>query len=308
MNIAARFASVAVAALALMSSLRALEEILPIEVDSQDPKLVKIVLVSGEQTSNLAHQYWAGTTALYKLLLQTPGVHVSVVRNGWPKNEAIFNNAKAIVLYMEGGEGGAIHPLSTPGRLETLQKALAGGAGLVTLHKGGAIPGDLGMKMMDLQGAYYDFKASSKGHWLVDFHTFPDHPIMRGMKPYSLNDGYCIGLKFVPDMKGITPLLYAPKGTGITALAAESTTAPKDITAWTYDRPDGGRAFVSTGLHSHRYLTEESVRKFTVNGILWAAKLDIPAGGAKVDLDPAELDKNIEAAPAKVPVKKDAAQ
>ena len=43
MNIAARFASVAVAALALMSSLRAVEEILPIEVDSPDPKLAKIV-------------------------------------------------------------------------------------------------------------------------------------------------------------------------------------------------------------------------------------------------------------------------
>ncbi len=293
-----------VASIASVSAVRAVEDNIPIEVDSPDPKLAKIVLVAGEQTSNLAHQYWAATTALYKLLQQTPGIHVSVVRYGWPKNPDIFNNAKAIVLFMEGGEGGAIHPLSTPGRLEILQKALAGGAGLVTLHKGGAIPGELGVKMLDLQGAYYDFKASSKGHWLVDFHTFPDHPIARGMKPYSLNDGYCIGLKFVPNMKGITPLLYAPKGNGKIALAAESTTDPKDITAWTYDRPDGGRAFVSTGLHSHRYLTEESVRKFTINGILWAAGIDIPAGGAKVDLDPAELDKNIEPAP-KPSVKKE---
>ncbi len=285
-----------VALLAFTVRLHAADDTIPLEVDSPDPKLAKIVLVAGEITPNVAHQYWAGTVAIYKMLKDTPGVHVTVVRYGWPKNPEIFNNAKAIVLYMEGGEGGAIHPLSTPGRLELLQKELAKGVGLVTLHKGGAIPGELGQKMLDLQGAYYDTKTSSKGHWPVDFHTFPDHPITRGMKPYSLNDGYCIGLKFAPDMKGITPLLYAPKGNGKTPLAAESSTAPKDITAWAFERPDGGRSFVNTGLHSHRYFTELSVRKLTINGILWAAKLEIPADGAKAEIDPAELDNNVEAA------------
>ncbi len=281
-----------------IAPLHAEDEVVPLEVDSPDPKLAKIVLLAGEQAGNILHQYWAGTVLISKLLKETPGVHVTVVRYGWPKNPEIFNNAKAIVLYMEGGEGGAVHPLSAPGRLEILQKALAGGAGLVTLHKGGAIPGELGLKMLELQGAYYDFKASNKGHWTVDFHTFPDHPITRGMKPFSLNDGYCIGLKFAPGMKGITPLLFAPKGNGKASLAAESTTDAKDITAWAYDRPDGGRAFVFTGLHSHQYLKEESIRKLTIGGILWAAKIDQPADGPKVDFDPADLEKNLE------PVKK----
>ena len=71
-------------------------------------------------------------------------------------------------------------------------------------------------------------------------------------------------------MKGITPLIYAPKGNGKTALFAESTTSPKDISAWAYERPDGGRAFVFTGLHSQRYF-KDRVRKLTINGILWAA-------------------------------------
>lgn len=282
---------------------RAEDDIVALEEDSSDPKLAKIVLVAGPITSNAAHQYWAGTVAIAKLLRQTPGVHVLIVRYGWPKNPAIFDRAKAIVLFMEGGEGGAIHPLSEPGRFEILEKAIEGGAGLVTYHKGGAIPGELGQKMIPLQGAYYDFKTSNKGHWTVDFKVFPDHPTTRGMKPFSLNDGYCIGLNFVPEMKGVTPILYAPKGAGKTPTSAESTTSPKDITAWAYERAGGGRAFCFTGLHSHRYLTEESIRKITINGILWAAKLEVPAGGAKVDLDPAELEKNIEAVAKAAPKK-----
>ncbi|MEI6232482.1 MAG: ThuA domain-containing protein [Planctomycetota bacterium] len=296
-----------VALIAVCSGVRAADDVIPLEVDSPDPKLAKIVLVAGEQSGNIAHQYWAGTTAIYKLLQGTPGLHVSVVRGGWPKNPDLFNNAKAIVLFMEGGEGGTIHPLSAPGRLEIIEKAMKQGAGLVTLHKAGAIPDELGTKMLDLQGGYYDFKASSKGHWLVDFHTFVEHPITRGMKPFSLNDGYCIGIKFAPDMKGVTPLLFAPKGNGKIALSAESTTASKDITAWAFERPDAGRTFVFTGLHSHRYLTELSIRKLTINGILWAAKLEVPVDGAKVDLDPAELEKNLEPlakAPVKAPAKK----
>jgi hypothetical protein len=285
------------AVLMTLAFVKAEDDTIALEEDCSDPKLAKIVLVAGPITSNAAHQYWAGTVAMVKMLRQTPGVHVSVVRNGWPKDPALFDHAKAIVLYMEGGEGGAIHPLSEPGRLEIIQKAIAGGAGLVTYHKGGAIPGDLGAKMIPLQGAYYDFKTSSKGHWTVDFKVFPDHPVTRGMKPFTLNDGYCIGLNFVEGMKGITPILYAPKGPNPKSVtSAESTTSPKDMTAWAYEKPDGGRAFTFTGLHSHRYFTEESIRKIVINGILWAAKLDVPAGGAKVDLDPAELDKNVETA------------
>jgi len=285
-------------------AVRAEDDVVELEKDCTDPKLAKIVLVAGPITSNAAHQYWSGTVAIAKLLRQTPGVHVSIVRNGWPNDPALFDHAKAIVLYMEGGEGGAIHPLSEPGRFEIIQKAIEGGAGLVTLHKGGAIPGELGQKMIPLQGAYYDFKTSNKGHWTVDFKVFPEHPIMRGMTPFTLNDGYCIGLNFIEGMKGITPLLYAPKGPNATAVtSAESTTSPKDMTAWAYERTDGGRAFCFTGLHSQRYLKEESIRKLTINGILWAAKLDVPAGGAKVEIDPAELEKNVEVAAKPAPKK-----
>jgi len=273
------------------------QEEMVLEQDSPDPKLAKVVIVAGKFEGNAAHQYWAGAVMLTKLLRQTPGLHVSLVRGGWPKDPALFDNAKAIVLFMEGGEGTAIHPLSEAGRIEVIEKAVKNGAGLVTFHKGGAILGEPGLKMMELQGASYDFKNSSKGHWNVAFNTFPEHPITRGMVPFTLNDGYCIGLRFKPDAianKSLIPLLYAPKSSGKTVLTNESTTSPGDMTSWAFERPDGGRAFSFTGLHSHRYLELISIRKLALNGILWAAKLEIPADGAKCEIDLADLDKNIE--------------
>ena len=296
-----RFKLVLLALLALSAfiPLYGEDDTIALEQDSSDPKLAKIVLIAGNQAGNILHQYWAGTVLISKLLRQTPGIHVVVVRGGWPKNPAIFDNAKAIVLYMEGGEDGTVHPLSVPGRMDVLQKAIEAGAGLVTLHKGGAVPGEPAQKMMQWQGAVYDFKSSNKGHWTVAFQTFPQQPITRGMKPFKLNDGYCVGLNFIPEMKGVTPLLYAPKAKGNLPSIAESSTDSKDITAWTYERPDGGRAFCFTGLHSHRYMAEESIRKLVINGILWAAKIEIPADGAKAELDPADLEKNIEVPQAK---------
>lgn len=267
-----------------------------LEEDTRDPKLAKIVLVAGLQAGNIQHQYWAGSVAIARLLRQTPGLHVSLVRGGWPKDPALFDNARAIVLFMEGGEGGAIHPLTEPGRMEVLQKAIEKGAGLVTLHKAAALPKEFGEKMMQWQGAFYDFKTSNKGHWTVAFNTFPEHPICRGMKPFELNDGYCVGLSFAPESKGLAPLLYAPKGKGKLALAAETSTDNKDLTAWAFERPAGGRAFGFTGLHSHRYLAQESIRKLVINGILWSAKVEFPAEGATVALDPADLEKHIEPA------------
>lgn len=283
---------------AACTSAEVVQDEIALEQDSTDPKLAKIVIVAGKFEGNAAHQYWAGSVMLAKLLRQTPGLHVSLVRGGWPKNTALFDNAKAIILFMEGGEGSAIHPLTETGRIDIIEKAVKSGTGLVTFHKGGAILGEPGIKMMELQGASYDFKKSSKGHWNVEFNKFPEHPITRGMVPFTLNDGYCIGLRFQPgviESKALFPLLYAPKSSGKTTLTNESTTSPSDITCWAYDRPDGTRSFSFTGLHSHRYLELVSIRKLCLNGILWAAKQEIPVDGAKCDIDVADLDKNIEA-------------
>jgi hypothetical protein len=64
--------------------------------------------------------------------------------------------------------------------------------------------------------------------------------------------------------------------------------------AWAFDRPDGGRSFGFTGAHFHRNWADEDFRRVVVNAILWSAKIEVPEGGAKVDLDSADLNKNLD--------------
>jgi len=285
-------------AASLTPSARGADEPIPLELDSNDPKLTKIVVVAGAfgERSPL-HQYYAGSIVLMKLLEQTPNVHVVLARDGWPKNPAIFENAKAIVFYMDGGKD---NPLLAPGRLETIEKAVAGGAGFVGLHNAAELPRAEGLRLMKFHGAYYDLTASYKGHWDAVAHDFPQHPTTRGVKPFTLNDGWHIDLCFVPGMKGITPLLFAPVANKARKSNADPQTQPpgsENVTAWVYEREDGVRSFGMTGCHSHRYFADEGVRKLVVNGILWTAKVEIPPGGAKVELEPMDLDKNVEGKP-----------
>ena len=93
-------------------------------------------------------------------------------------------------------------------------------------------------------------------------------------------------------MKGITPLLRTspPK----TVLKGS-----EDIVSWAFQRPDGGRSFVFTGCHLQESWGLEAMRRFVTNGILWSAGLEVPAAGAPVALDPAELKLNLDPIPAK---------
>ena len=59
-------------------------------------------------------------------------------------------------------------------------------------------------------------------------------------------------------------------------------------------RADGGRGFGFTGGHSHRNWGDQNFRRVVVNAILWAAKADVPEGGAKVDFDPIDLNRNLD--------------
>src|SRR5580658_5559588 len=84
----------------------------PLEVDTSDPALTKIVLVAGQASHGPGeHEFYAGCALLMDMLKQTPGVFPVMARDGWPKNEKIFEGAKAVVFYMDGGGG---HPVIQP--------------------------------------------------------------------------------------------------------------------------------------------------------------------------------------------------
>jgi type 1 glutamine amidotransferase len=102
----------------------------------------------------------------------------------------------------------------------------------------------------------------------------PDHPVCRGWKEYDIEDEYYLD----PVIKLAKPLLQVKERKG------------KDvIVAWAFERPGGGRSFGTTLGHPYKNFQLEPFRRMIVNAILWSAHVEVPPGGAPVNLPEAEL-------------------
>ncbi|MBV9122871.1 MAG: thioesterase, partial [Planctomycetes bacterium] len=76
--------------------------------------------------------------------------------------------------------------------------------------------------------------------------------------------------------------------------AAREHPGREEILAWAFRRPDDGRSFGFSGGHFHRNWGNQNFRRLVVNAILWTAHVDVPPGGARVDLKPGDLNQNLD--------------
>jgi type 1 glutamine amidotransferase len=230
------------------------------------------------------------------LLKQTEGVWPVMVRDGWPKNEKVFDGAAAVLFYMDGRNGHPVVQKDGQGdRMDRIQKLMDKGVGWVNLHYAVDYLPQHGKRVLGWMGGYYEPEYSINPHWDASIRSLPKHEITRGVKPFVLRDEWYYNMRFQPDMKGVTPILTAipPDSTRGTKAAKEHPGRPEHM-AWAYDRPDGGRGFGFTGGHFHRNWADANFRRVVVNAVLWSAKVDVPEGGAKVEFDPADLNKNLD--------------
>lgn len=274
------------------AAVRGQEPKVAVEELPRDPKAAKIVLIAGSNYYKPGeHEYVAGCAVLADLLRQTPGV-APVLALDWPKKPETLAGARAVVFFFDGGDK---HAVLKDKRLAEVQKLADAGVGLVGFHQAVDISKDLGDRMRGWMGAAWEKGYSQRAHWVSEFKSFPAHPVFRGVSPFTIDDGWLYKLRFVPDRKGITPLLrtVAPK-TPVKEPGADA------VVAWLYERPapDGGKAtgrsFAFTGCHLHESLAQEGYRRFLINGILWSAHVDIPPEGAPVALDEVGLRKYLK--------------
>jgi hypothetical protein len=265
----------------------------PIEVDTNDRSLAKIVLIAGKPSSKpLGHEYFAGCALFMDWLKQTPGVHPVMARDGWPQDESIFENAQSVVFYMDGGDK---IPFLEPKRWKLVQRLAKQKVGLVFLHQMVDFPDKLAADAMALLGADWQGDKGGRGHWESSFSKFPNHPAANGLKPFKINDGWLYNLHFVPGMKGITPILVTvPPLSSRKNADLLANPNREELIAWTYDRPAGGRSFAFTAADWHPSWAVESVRRTVINGILWTAGIKVPSTGAPVKLEPGSLDRNLD--------------
>ena len=252
----------------------------PLEVDAPDASMTKIILLAGSVSNKPGqHEYFAGCSLLMKCLKQTPGVWPVLVAEGWPRNEAIFKNAKAVVSYMDAGEKLA---WLEPARWEKIRAVMATGAGLVCMHQSVEVPAAQADEFKGWLGGVWQKDTGSRGHW--DMHLSPGagHPTLAGVTAYDApHDGWLFNMHFADT--GVTPLLTgAVPDSGRSTPDAKSHSGRDEIIGWAYERTGGGRAIGFTGADLHSSWHIESQRRFVTNAILWAAKVSVPQGGAPV--------------------------
>jgi len=207
-----------------------------------------------------------------------------VVKGGWPKDESVFEGARALVFYEDGGAG---HPMIEDDRLATLGKLMRTGVGLACIHYAVEIPKERGgAELLEWIGGFYDRPYSQNPvNDVAVTQASPQHPISRGWKSFSGRDEWYYKIRFRPNDPRLIPIL--------------TTELPKDnpqreVIAWAVERDDSGRGFGFTGAHYHDNWRIPDFRRMVVNAILWAAKVEIPPGGALCEVTPEDLNSNLD--------------
>jgi hypothetical protein len=135
----------------------------PLEVQPKDASLNKIVIVAGRRSHGAGeHEFFAGSAILMKLLKQSPDVFPVMARDGWPKDPKTFENAKAVVFYMDGGGG---HPIIQKDHRDEVQKLMDRGVGFVNLHYAVEYPKSQSDHILAWLGGYYETGFSTNPHW-----------------------------------------------------------------------------------------------------------------------------------------------
>ncbi|HON68876.1 MAG TPA: DUF1080 domain-containing protein [Phycisphaerae bacterium] len=249
----------------------------------------KVVFVAGSPGEGHGeNDYRAGCTLLARLLNENvPGVLAVTYHDNWPADPTAFDNADAVVLFANGAETNPV--LVHRDRIAELTKR---GVGLACLHEALDVPkGEAGNQLLSAIGGYFETGWSVRPVWTAEFKSLPEHPITRGVKPFTVRDEWSYHMRFVDEMKGVTPILTAvppdetrrgPDGPYTGNPHVRQRLGQSEIVAWAYDRSAAGskgRGFGFTGGRSHQNWTNAPFRTLVLNGIVWVAGADVPANG-----------------------------
>jgi len=256
---------------------------------SHEPDSMKrIVFIAGTSSHDFGgHQHAAGCRFLANCLNALPHVKTEVVADQWPSDERIFDGVDAVIIY---GDGGGSHIVN--GHEETVAQLIRRGVGLGILHYA-LMPPTEQMYSLFLQGigGYYEPGWSVNPTWHAEIKHLPVHPITRGVKPFAIKDEWYYHMRFVPEFKGVQPLLsVVPPASTLKRPDGPHSNNPavrKEVLelgraqhlAWAYERPDRGRGFGFTGAHTYWNWAHSDIRTLVLNAIAWLAHMDIPEKG-----------------------------
>jgi type 1 glutamine amidotransferase len=255
----------------------------------------KIVFVAGPKDHGRPerHEYGRDLEALKYCLDHASNLKgvSTVMYNGQVPAISEIKNAAVIVLESSGDriekETHALFPqdaktdhqsydAATTERMNQFDRLMKNGMGLVVLHYATWVDNEAGRKyFLDWVGGYHEKDVSKVlvNNWAVAPAGGGSHPILKGITPWSYEEEFYY-LERLPEDPRRTPLLTATLTSG----------GEPNVVSWAVERSGGGRGFVFTGMDFHRNLAIEQHRRILANGIIWAAKLSVPAGGVSCEI------------------------
>jgi hypothetical protein len=220
------------------------------------------------------------------------GVTTKVIVGQAPRDLAELKDAAVIVLESSSDRApkethalfpnaattdGKTYDAETTAFLNSFGDLLKKGTGLVVFHYATWPQNEAARQyFLDWLGGYW--KSGTSTNPVDEWTMTPkaeNHPILRGVKPWTYREEVFCRF-FLPEEYPTTPLLI---GT-----AAKRADLGPQVASWAYQRKDGGRAFVMGGLDWHSNISIEDNRRFLLNGIVWAAGMEVPAGGVASSL------------------------
>ncbi len=285
----------------------------------------KLVMIAGRPSHAPGeHEHRAGVMLLEKCLRTfaaerpLPPLVTAVYTGGWPADPTAFDNADAVFFFADGGNG---HPVVQSNRLAQIDALAKRGVGVACLHYAVEVPKEKGgPEFLAWTGGYFETHWSVNPHWtLAETRLAEGHPICRGVKPFVTKDEWYYHMRFRDPREGLTEILTAvppdetrsrPDGPHSNNPTVREGKGAREVLAWAYERPSGGRGFGCTGAHFHANWANDDFRRLMLNALVWTSGLDVPDGGVPSAVTADDLTANLDdkpprrpRPPANVPVK-----
>lgn len=241
---------------------------------AEPPKKLLLVASAPDGHPAATHEYVAGVEILAKILKPVAGLEVIVATadGAWKNGPELVGRADAVVLYLTEG---AKWLSADRERLAAFQQLAKRGGGLAVLHWGiGTKDAEPIEAFVNLFGACHGgpdrkYQVLEKAAVTV---ADANHPATAGLQGFTIREEFYYRLKLPKGEHSVKPLLTA------------EIEGAKEMVAWSWPRPDGGRSFGFTGLHFHENWKREEYRRLIGQGVMWTLKLPIPEKGLDVAL------------------------
>jgi Trehalose utilisation len=261
----------------------------------------RLVLVEGKPSHPSGiHEFGAGVRLLARCLEHVPGMAVDV-----HESEVIPDltraDVDAVVVFSDGGPS---HPLLEGDRLEALGALADTGVGLGFMHYAVEIPvGPGAFELTKWIGGFYEDGVSCNPIWEAEIAPTSDHPISRGVAPFTMTDEWYIGITFGADTH-LNPILTATPSDAVRAGPYVWPAGPyphivaasgrRETLMWAVQRPDGGRGFGLTGGHFHANWANDAFRQVVLNALVWVTGADVPPSGVGSVVIDADLERDLD--------------